>query len=76
MDDPVDAVALHGFTGAWGVVAVGLFANDDYVAEGYGWEEYGIFYGGSGKLLACQLLGIVCMGGEFPRGLLARGYQQ
>ena len=35
VDDPVGAVAVHGFNGAWGVLSLGLFANGSY---GQGWN--------------------------------------
>jgi Amt family ammonium transporter len=35
VDDPVGAVAVHGFCGSFGVLAVGLFSNGKY---GAGWN--------------------------------------
>lgn len=34
IDDGVDAVALHGFAGAWGTLAVGLFGNLEIIGTG------------------------------------------
>ncbi|MCM1245893.1 MAG: ammonium transporter [Roseburia sp.] len=51
VDDPVGAVAVHGFNGAWGALAVGLF---DY--------ENGVFYGGGFHQFGVQLLGVVVIG--------------
>ncbi|MFC1569554.1 ammonium transporter [bacterium] len=48
VDDPVGAVSVHGVCGAWGTLAVGLFAVDG-----------GLFYGGGFKLLGVQALGVV-----------------
>ena len=48
VDDPVGAVSVHGVCGAWGTLAVGLFAVDG-----------GFFYGGGLKLLGVQALGVV-----------------
>ena len=59
IDDPLDAFAVHGACGFWGVVAVGLFASPDY---GYNAEgAAGLFYGGdkAGVLLGVQLCGLV-----------------
>jgi len=48
IDDAVDAIPVHGFCGAWGCIATGLFATD-----------YGLFYGHGASLLGCELLGIL-----------------
>ena len=59
IDDPLDAFAVHGACGFWGVLAVGLFASPDY---GYNAEgAAGLFYGGdlAGVLLGVQLAGLV-----------------
>lgn len=59
IDDPVGAVAVHGVNGAWGIIALGLFADGTY---GDGWNGVagpvkGLFYGDSSQLVA-QLIGI------------------
>merc|ERR1712039_861048 len=41
IDDVVDAFAVHGACGLWGITALGLFGNPD---EGIGGN--GVFYGG------------------------------
>ena len=64
IDDPVGATAVHGVGGAWGVLAVGLFANG---AAGYGFNGVtsggvrGLFFGGAWHQLAAQALGGVDM---------------
>ncbi|MCD7826726.1 MAG: ammonium transporter [Clostridiaceae bacterium] len=50
VDDPVGAVAVHGFNGAFGTVAVGLFAV---------YDNQGLFYGGGFHLLGVQCLGVI-----------------
>lgn len=54
IDDPVGAVAVHGCCGAWGVIAVGLFANDNGFT--------GLFFGNAAQL-GIQLLGLVTLVG-------------
>jgi len=54
IDDPLDAAAVHGSSGLWGVVSVGLLANPKHL-DGYG----SLFYTGDGRLLGIQLLGAV-----------------
>lgn len=52
VDDPIQATQVHGFCGAWGVLAVAFFHKDK-----------GIFYGaeGAGKLLGAQFMGIAAI---------------
>jgi Amt family ammonium transporter len=59
IDDPVGAVSVHGVSGAWGTLALGLFANGEY---GDGWNGVpgpvtGLLYGDAGQLVA-QLVAI------------------
>ncbi len=51
IDDPVGAVSAHGVCGAWGTIAVGLFANTDDIK--------GLFYGGGFNQLGIQTLGVL-----------------
>jgi Amt family ammonium transporter len=60
VDDPVGAVSVHGVNGAWGVLALGLFADGTY---GDGWNGVsgtvrGLFYGDASQFFA-QLVGTV-----------------
>lgn len=56
VDDPVGAIAVHGFNGAWGQLSVGLFADG---ASNYaGTSVRGLFFGDAGQLLA-QVIGMV-----------------
>lgn len=54
VDDPVGAVSVHGVCGAWGVLAVGLFARYDDAFLGR--EKAGLFYGGGFDQLIVQVL--------------------
>ncbi|HET6924119.1 MAG TPA: ammonium transporter [Anaeromyxobacteraceae bacterium] len=59
IDDPVGASAVHGVNGAWGVVALGLFANGTYGQglNGVAHGVTGLFYGDAGQLVA-ELIGL------------------
>jgi len=59
IDDPVGAISVHGFNGAWGVLAVGLFADGSYgdAFNGVKGTVTGLFYGDAGQL-AAQCIGI------------------
>jgi Amt family ammonium transporter len=65
IDDVVDAVAVHGACGMWGVIAASLFAKGELSAEYGSICQYGqsscdgLFYGGNGKLLGMAFLQIV-----------------
>ncbi len=58
IDDPVGAVSVHGVCGAWGTLAVGLFAQDVYAP---GTTGNGLFFGGGIGLLGAQLLGVAAV---------------
>ena len=55
IDDPIGAVAVHGFCGVWGTLAVGIFAN----VEG---GPVGLLHGGGFAQLISQIIGIVAVG--------------
>src|SRR5438874_4554838 len=48
VDDPVGAIAVHGFNGLWGQLSVGLFA--DGLANYGGLQVKGLFYGDVSQL--------------------------
>jgi ammonium transporter, Amt family len=54
IDDPVGASAVHGVSGIWGVLALGLFANGTYGQglNGVAGGVTGLFYGDGGQLVA------------------------
>jgi ammonium transporter, Amt family len=59
IDDPVGAVAVHGVNGAWGCLALGLFADGTY---GDGWNGVagpvkGLFYGDASQFVA-EIIGV------------------
>ncbi|MGC4120709.1 MAG: ammonium transporter [Myxococcales bacterium] len=60
LDDPVGAIAVHGVNGAWGILALGLFANGTYGdgLNGVAGNVRGLFYGDPSQL-AASIIGIV-----------------
>jgi ammonium transporter, Amt family len=65
IDDAVDAVPVHMFGGAWGVIAAGLFSKPDLLERAYSLTDHvGWFYEwgrGSGNftLIGIQLIGVL-----------------
>jgi ammonium transporter, Amt family len=60
VDDPVGAIAVHAVCGAWGTIAVGLFADGSF---GEGWNGVngpvrGLLFGDAGQL-AAQTIGVL-----------------
>jgi ammonium transporter, Amt family len=53
IDDPVGAISVHGVCGAFGTIAVGLFAAEDTDF----WQQ-GLLYGGGPDQLVSQLIGV------------------
>ncbi len=60
IDDPVGAVSVHGVNGAWGVLALGLFADGTYGdgINGVAGTVKGLFYGDASQFIA-QVIGTV-----------------
>ncbi|WP_435005187.1 ammonium transporter [Tundrisphaera lichenicola] len=74
VDDPVGAISVHGTCGAFGCLAVGLFATGDY-GRGYNGvvePPIGLFHGGGGSQLLAQAIGVTANAAwVFPMSLLA-----
>jgi Amt family ammonium transporter len=59
IDDPVGAISVHLVCGAFGTVAVGLFAQDHFTPNTTG---NGLLYGGGLGLLTAQIVGVLAVG--------------
>jgi Amt family ammonium transporter len=62
IDDPIGAVAVHGFCGIWGTISLGLFATGQYflptpTGADVSTPVEGLFYGGGAKQLGIQIAG-------------------
>ncbi|KAI8045882.1 putative ammonium transporter 2 [Drosophila gunungcola] len=60
VDDPVGASAVHGVCGIWGVIAVGLFADNPIPLDTTNGRS-GLFKGGGWYLLGIQTLSAFCL---------------
>ena len=61
VDDPVGAVAVHGFNGLWGTIAVGLFAVPAVGAFTDMGPTAGLFYGGGWGQFGIQVVGVTAV---------------
>lgn len=59
VDDPVGAVSVHLVCGAFGTIALGLFAQDQFSP---GTTGDGLLYGGGASLLVAQIVGVLAVG--------------
>lgn len=63
VDDPVGAIAVHGYCGSWGLISVGLFSigigNGILADAAYAAEVPGLFFGGGVSLLVMQLISVI-----------------
>jgi Amt family ammonium transporter len=62
IDDPIGAVAVHGFCGIWGTISLGLFATGQFGIPTPGGVDasttvQGLFYGGGLDQLKAQVIG-------------------
>jgi ammonium transporter, Amt family len=62
IDDPIGAVAVHGFAGIWGTWSLGLFASGQFGATGPTGADNsapvkGFFYGGGLDVFKAQFIG-------------------
>lgn len=62
VDDPVGAIAVHGYSGSWGLISVGIFSvgmgNGILTDSVYAAEGVGLIYGGISQLLI-QIAGVI-----------------
>jgi ammonium transporter, Amt family len=60
IDDPVGAISVHGVNGAWGLLALGLFADGTYGdgINGVSGAVKGLFYGNASQFVA-QVVGVI-----------------
>jgi Amt family ammonium transporter len=59
IDDPVGAISVHGISGAWGTLSVGLFAQAAYGEASGAGAVNGLFFGGGLSQFMVQLVGVV-----------------
>jgi Amt family ammonium transporter len=63
VDDVVGAVAVHGFGGLWGLLAVGIFADGTYGVSG-------LIVGDTGQIIAQLINAVVVLVWSFATGYL------
>lgn len=70
IDDPVGAVAVHGFGGVFGTLCVGIFADGTFGAglNGVATPVTGLLHGNPKQLIAQAIGAVVCMAWAFGTG--------
>jgi Amt family ammonium transporter len=65
IDDPVGTIAVHGAGGAWGLFALGLFANGPLTGtvNGVNGPVRGLLTGHDGGQLGAQIIGVLIIAG-------------
>ena len=63
IDDPIGAVAVHGFAGMWGTWSLGLFSTGQFYNGGAGQIKKGLFWGGDIGIFVTQVWGNLLIGG-------------
>jgi Amt family ammonium transporter len=63
IDDPIGAVAVHGFAGMWGTWSLGLFSTGQFYNDGAGQIKKGLFWGGDIGIFVTQVWGNLLIGG-------------
>lgn len=62
IDDPVGAIAVHGYSGSWGLLSVGIFSvgigNGILADAAYAADAPGLLYGGVAQFIA-QVAGVI-----------------
>lgn len=61
IDDPVGAISVHGISGIWGTLAVGLFTQASFSHNSLNYEINGLLFGGGLTLLKSQAIGVAAV---------------
>lgn len=62
IDDPVGAISVHGVSGIWGAIALGLFSAKEQIFYSHlSYPKPGLFFGGGFDQLFLQLIGVACI---------------
>ena len=62
IDDPVGAISVHGISGIWGAISLGLFSSSIQIPYSYiSYPKAGLFISGSLEQLFYQLTGVACV---------------
>merc|ERR1712125_109586 len=57
VDDPVNAIAVHGICGVWGVLSVGIFATEEAIFNAYSERVCD----NQGEIFASQVVGVLAI---------------